>query len=307
MGAVPRLSLLALVATAAGLLCSVPPAGAAGTRGVDAAVYAGVGSWVDIFATSARRDPDAVVRSLHARGVHTLYLETSNDSQSQPIVHPSVVGRFLDDAHAAGIGVVAWYLPGFTSPARDLARALAAIRYRSPGGQRFDSFALDIESSTVRSVPLRNERLLSLSRELRHAVGASYPLGAIIPSPVGMWLHPKYWPGFPYQQLGAIYDAFVPMAYFSYHTKTETGAYTYTRNVIDAIRVESGRQDVPIQLIGGIADAISRTALDGFARAAADCGVDGISLYAYLETSASEWQRLAAVPLGVRRPAATQC
>jgi hypothetical protein len=306
MGSVPRLSLLALAGLALGVLCIAPSAGAH-ARESDAVAYSGVGSWVDIFATAARREPAAVVRSLTAHGVHTLYLETSNATQRQPIVHPAVVGSFLDAAHAAGIDVVAWYLPALTTPARDLARAMAAIRYRSPGGQRFDSFALDIESSAVRSVPLRNERLVSLSRALRSAVGGSYPLGAIIPSPVGMWLHPKYWPDFPYAQLGALYDAFVPMAYFSYHTTTERGAYAYTREVIAAIRVESGRRNVPIQLIGGIADAIGSAGLDGFARAAADCGVDGISLYAYLQTSADEWQRLRTVPLGVRRLPASRC
>jgi len=301
---VPRLSLCAVVGVAVGLVCVAPPAGA---RPADAAVYSGVGSWVDIFATAARRDPEDVVRSLSLHGVRTLYLETSNATQREAIVHPLVVGQFLDYAHALGIDVVAWYLPSLASPSRDLARALAAIRYRSPLGQRFDSFALDIESSDVRSVALRNERLLSLSRSIRLAVGPSYPLGAIIPSPVGMWLHPKYWPDFPYEQLGALYDAFVPMAYFSYHVHTQAGAYAYTRNVVHAIRVETGRRDVPIQLIGGIADAIGSGAMSGFARAAADCGVSGISLYAYLETNASEWRRLAGVPLGARRLPASKC
>src|SRR5436190_4166541 len=106
--------------------------------------------------------------------------------------------------------------------------------------------------------------------------------------------HPGYWPGFPYAGLAGVFDAFVPMAYFSYYTNTAKGAYDYATHVVSAIRDESGRPDLPIQLIGGIADDISANALGGFTRAAAECGVAGISLYAFSETSAPQWTRLAA-------------
>ena len=118
-------------------------------------------------------------------GVRTLYLQTGNYSQRADLVRPSALGRFVDAAHAAGLRVVAWYLPSFLYPAQDTRRALAAIRFRSPTGQRFDAFALDIEASLVRHVPLRNQRLLRLSAQLRAATGPGYALGAIIPSPVG--------------------------------------------------------------------------------------------------------------------------
>jgi hypothetical protein len=294
-GSIASMRVLAVVAAAAALLCLGSSASAVGTG---ASIYGGVGTWVDIFAYTARAHPQAVVASLRAHDVKTLYLETSNYSHDEAIVHPAVVGAFLDAAHAAGINVVAWYLPAFMSPSRDLARSLAAIRFRSRTGQRFDSFALDIESSAVHSVPLRNRRLLDLARAIRHAAGLAYPLGAIIPSPVGMLRHPTYWPGFPYADLGTVFDAFVPMAYFSYYTNTQAGAYAYIRGVVSLIRVETGRADVPIQLIGGIADHMGRGALEGFARAATDCGVAGVSLYAYLETSTPQWLRLAGTRLG---------
>ena len=269
--------------------------------GSEAPVYSGVGTWVDLFASSAWQHPEAVVASLRREGVRTLYLETSNYSQSEAIVDPAAVGRFVDAAHAAGIHAVAWYLPGFVSPVRDLSRALAAVRFRSASGQRFDSFALDIEASLVRSVDVRNARLLSLLRAIRRGAPAGYPIGAIIPSPVGMQRHPRYWPRFPYRGLARIVDAFLPMAYFTHYTDTRGGVYAYVRGVIRTIRARTGDPEVPIHVIGGIADHVDGPGLTGFTQAVAACSVAGVSLYAYLETSAEEWSLLRRIPLA--RPA----
>src|SRR5690348_3389783 len=147
-------------------------------------------------------------------GVRTLYLQTGNYEQRVDLVRRRALGRFVDAAHAAGLRVVAWYLPSFLYPAQDYRRALAAIRFRTASGERFDGFALDIEASLVKGVRLRNHRLLRLSTRLRAAAGPRYALGAIIPSPVGIRRHPAYWPGFPYRPLARVYDVFLPMAYF---------------------------------------------------------------------------------------------
>jgi len=276
-----------------------PPAAAAGSvRPEAASVYGGLGSWVDVFAKRAWRNPGAVVGSLRSHGVATLYLETSNYSQTSDIVDPRAVGAFVDAAHAAGLKVVAWYLPSLAHPAVDRRRAFAAIRFRSASGGSFDSFALDIEASVVRNVQLRNTRLIRLARSLRAGTPSSVPLGAIVPSPVGMRRHPHYWPHFPFAQLAQTFDAFVPMAYFSYHAKTPAAAYAYTRDVVVMIRRESGDRTLPIHLIGGIADRAGISVVNAFLRAAQDCGVAGVSLYAFLETSRTEWSHLQGATLG---------
>jgi hypothetical protein len=154
------------------------PATVAGGR-ASLEVYRGLGTWIDIYDV-AWQHPETAIRRMRARGVETLYLETSNFGRGRMMVFPDGVRRFLDAAHRNSVSVVAWYLPGLRDLTLDVHRSLGAIRYRTRLGNGFDSFALDIESVAVgRPVP-RTRRLLSLSERLRAAVGPGYALGAII-------------------------------------------------------------------------------------------------------------------------------
>jgi hypothetical protein len=234
-------------------------------------------------------------------GVRTLYLQTGNYEQRADLVRPHALGSFIDAAHAAGMRVVAWYLPSFLYPAQDTRRSLAAIRFRSAKGERFDSFALDIEASLVRSVPLRTTRLLQLSARLRSAVGGRYPLGAIIPSPVGIRRHPTYWPRFPYRSLARYYNVLLPMAYATdrhIHGITATRAYDVADIAI--IRTHTGKPHIPIHLIGGLANAMGAGEIAGFMGAVGDCEPLGYSLYAYSVTRPSTWKALATPPAGTQ-------
>lgn len=290
---------MALRLACCGLAAALLVAAATATAAPAGGVYTGLGSWLDIFAGRPWSDPSGLVARAREEGVTTLYLQTSNYSQGVAIVRPFVLGSFVDAAHAAGLKVVAWYLPGFDRPRVDAARALAAIRFRSQTGQRFDGFALDIEASVVRNVRLRNERLLALAQLLRRAAPRPYQLGAIIPSPVGMRRHPHYWPGFPYGALARPFDAFLPMAYFSYYAHTPAAAYVYAHDVIVLLRSQVGTR-FPIHMIGGSSERMPATTLAGFVRAVSQCGVQGVSLYAFPETSAADWATLSATRLGGR-------
>lgn len=265
--------------------------------------YRGLGTWIDLYDDAQWAAPEATVSAIQARGVRTIYLETGNFKQATDLVRPAVLGRFLDTAHAAGIEVVAWYLPSFKNVARDLRRSLAAIEFRSSSGEAFDSFALDIESSDVRSVARRNARLLDLSRRLRTAVGPSYALGAIIPSPRGMEIRPDYWSPFPYAALAELYDVFLPMVYSTYHGDGAGVVILDTTRSMAILRTATGRQDVPIHVIGGIGDGLSRAEARAFARAVAACNPTGFSLYDFSVTKASAWTALTAPP----RPSALSC
>jgi hypothetical protein len=266
------------------------------------AAYRGLGTWVDIYDPTAWKSPEAMVAKMKARGVRTLYLETGNNSQKVDVVHPSLAGRFIDAAHASGMKAVAWYLPSFAAPKKDLRRSLAATNFRTPSGGRFDSFALDIEASVVKNVGLRNSRLLNLSSQIREAVGVDYPLGAIIPSPRGMQLLPTYWPNFPYADLGLTYDVILPMGYFSYRPTDLGGAYGYTVRNVALIRRGTGDPEIPIHIIGGVGDDVSAAQVNAFVRATRDCGVAGASLYDFTTTVAGGWKYLRGVRVRAGAP-----
>ena len=270
-----------------------------------AAVYGGLGSWLDIFADDAWTNPAALVAQAEAAGVRTLYLQTSNYSQRVAIVRPAALGRFVDAAHAAGLRVVAWYLPGFAKPRLDARRALAALHFRSATGHAFDGFALDIEASIVPKVAVRNARLLSLTVLLRAAAPRNYPLGAIIPSPVGIRRHPHYWPGFPYTALARRFDAILPMAYFSYYAHSARAAYAYAHDAMTLLRARTGGRQTLVHMIGGSARNIRPATLAGFVRAVSQCGAQGISQYAFPQTSAADWAVLRTASLG--RAAQSSC
>jgi hypothetical protein len=299
MGAGPgsrRLLLLVAVLTAA----LVVPASGASVSSRRATTYAGLGTWLDIYATASWTHPRQEIAAMARDGVRTLYLQTGNYEQSVDLVRPRALGRFVDAAHEAGLRIVAWYLPSFADTAQDRRRALAALRFRTASGERFDSFALDIEASLVRNVKLRTRRLLRLSARLRSAAGPRYSLGAIIPSPVGMRRHPTYWPGFPYRALARVYDVFLPMAY-----ATDAGvrgiAATRAYDVADVadIRRRTGDPRVRIHLIGGLTDRMGARETAGFMRAVADCSPLGYSLYAFPATSRASWRALTAPRRGL--------
>jgi hypothetical protein len=290
-----RRLVLALAVLAAVL--GAPASGATSSVARNRSAYAGFGTWLDIYATSFWTHPRREIAAMHRYGVRTLYLQTGNYEQSIDLVRPQALGQFIDAAHAVGMRVVAWYLPSFLYPAQDARRALAAVRFRTAKGGRFDSFALDIEASLVRSVPLRSKRLVQLSARLRSAVGHGYTLGAIIPSPVGIHRHPHYWPHFPYRSLARFYDVFLPMAYSTNrHLRGIAATRAYDVADIAIIRSHTGKPHVPIHLIGGLANAMGAKEIAGFMAAVGDCEPLGYSLYAYSVTRQTTWKALAVPP-----------
>ena len=148
-----RRSLALFAAALIALLALGLPAPARADRHVGS--FRGLGTWVDLYDSALRADPEAAVTQMQADGVRTLYLETSSFQATSAIVSPATVSRFLVAAHADGMRVVAWYLPSLGRPALDRWRSLEAIRFRTSDGQGFDAFALDIESTRVHDAALR--------------------------------------------------------------------------------------------------------------------------------------------------------
>jgi len=282
-------ALLAVLAA----VCACAASSGRADEGRDLSAYTGLATWVDLYDPHVLARPESSVAAMAKRGVRTLFLETSNYQMRQDVVRPDRVGRFVEAAHANGLQIVAWYLPSLTNLALEKRRSLAAINFVSLGGESFDSFALDVESSVVRSPSVRNARLLLLSRRIR-AVAPDLPLGAIVPSPRGLQLLPKYWPAFPSAQLARTFDVFLPMGYFTYREHLPAGSASYTSRNLALLRQWTGNPDVPIHAIGGLAQAATPAQVRAFVRAAGAGGAIGASLYDFSTTTARQWRELRA-------------
>ena len=251
--------------------------------------FRGLGVWVDIYDEQAWADPAAAVTDMAARGVRTLFLQTSNAERAGSFVFPDATATFVDAAHDAGIEVVAWYLPAFRDLATDRRRIADAIAFRTSRGDAFDGFGMDIESEVVRDPARRTERLVRLSSEIRDLAGPRYPLGAIVPSPVRLRDDLAYWPGFPWHDLALTYDAILPMTYFTFraHGPAETGAYV--AGCIDQIRTGVGSDAVAIDVIGGLASDATEAETRAFVRVARARAVTGGGWYSWPDTTDAQW------------------
>lgn len=182
-------------------------------------VFRGLGAWVDVFdyeSTSTPLPMAASLDDLRARGVRTLYLQTSRFSAAYDLA-PSA-GRWVDAAHARGLAVVGWYLPGYGDLARDLRRTTAIAAHVTPAGGRFDAVGIDMEAhsgwGTGNEVPrtTMNTRAVEHLRSVRARTSA--PLAAITPQPTATDGAGETWEGFPFAAVGASSDLVLPMSYW---------------------------------------------------------------------------------------------
>jgi len=257
--------------------------------------YEGLASWVDIYEARAWRSPSAAVADMAAHGVRTLFIETGNASEKAALVRPSKLSEFVRAAHAHNMFVVGWYLPNLRAHPKDFNRSMAAITFTTSDGQRFDSFALDIESDAVHSASKRSRAVIALSEKIRRVVGPTYPLGAIIPSPVALSSPNGPWGHFPYSGLARTYDVFLPMGYYTFHVHGASRVYRETRANVRILRSHPGCADVAVHIIGGIAQDTSSAEVRQFVRASNESGCIGASLYSWSGTRPSLWTQLASV------------
>ena len=280
-----------VVAVLVAVLCACG-AGSGHTSGDrDLSAYSALGTWVDLYDPHVLAHPESSVAAMANHGVSTLYLQTSNYQMRSDIVRPDRISRFIEAAHANGMQVVAWYLPSFVNLARDQRRALAALRFKTPDGERFDSFALDIESSIVKPASKRSARLVMLAQRLR-AAAPNIALGAIVPAPVGMQRLPWYWPTFPFAELARDFDVFLPMGYFTYRSHLASFSGAYTQKNIALLRTETGDPALAVHPIGGIAGNASSAQVRTFERAAQSGKAIGASLYDFSGTTPAQWRAL---------------
>ena len=255
--------------------------------GIELRPYRDLGSWIDIYDKDPWKYPQRTVNRAASHGVSTLYIETANYKTKHALFRPKALAKLIDAAHLAGLDVVAWYLPSFKSMKKDMKRSKAAIDFTTDTGGRFDSFALDIESTEVDNISRRNERAIRLSRRIRNYVGQTYAMGAIVPEAGAL-----YWPSFPYAAIAEHYNVFLPMGYFTYRVDGRRAVRRYTRANIDAVRAGVGDDTFPVHAIGGIAGRTGPGEVTAFVKAVKGRSAMGGSLYDLPITIHREWKQL---------------
>lgn len=288
-----RAALAAALVLALGVLAGVA-GGAPKPVTVGPAVFEGLGTWIDVYDGALLRQPESLADRLAARGVRTVYVETANHKIPDDVANARAVGRLVDRLHTLGLAAVAWYLPGFQQPARDLRRALAMVAFRTPQGGGFDGVALDIEALVVRNVGLRTTRMLDLLAQVRAAAGA-LPVAAITYPPRMLERHQSWWPAFPWAEVASQVDAFVPMAYTGSSFPGYDATYGYVARSLRLLRAAVG-PDVLIHAAGGVADRMTADELRAFGDAVRDEGtVSGWSMYDLATMTPAAWKAMAAL------------
>jgi hypothetical protein len=270
--------------------------------GLDA--YRGMGAWIDLYDYVIRTQIDAAATAadLKRRGVRTLYLQTGRWNIPVDIANASAASALIEAAHAQGISVVGWYLPGFADLERDVRASLAVLNFRTPAGQGFDGFAADIEDNRAVGGRLAafNAGVAAYSAKLRREAPPGAVLGAIVPDAKNNLRAPGLWAGFPWPDIAREYDVVMPMAYWSVVkrgcTAATSNAEAYMREVMSLTQGQMGTPK-PLHPIGGIADCTTAREIEEYVNVGLEQGWIGGSIYDVLTTNANPhgegmWQHL---------------
>ena len=239
----------------------------------------GKGMWIYEPEKTEGGDPRAIVAKAKAAGLSHLYVRTGSTWDG------FYAGPFLDKllpvAHEAHLLVYGWDFPRLASWPVDVERAKAAINHRTPGKQRIDGFAADIETRSEGTL-IGGQVAADYGRGLREAVGASFPLIATVPRP-----SPAF--SYPYADVVASFDAVAPMVYWL-NRQPDT-------DVVGALRdlAQYGKPVFPVGQAydgapeGGRAGVPPPEELWRFMRFAQANGAQGVSFWSWQAANARAW------------------
>jgi len=264
---------------------------------VRATTFRGSGVWWDMYdwsPTMTGGRPAVGLGDLDfykANGVQVVYVQTATFRRPETILDPATLKAVVQRAHQLEMRVVGWYLPQFLDVNTDSHR-LAQIAYLG-----VDGIAIDIEALDNPDVSSRNAALIQITQNLRGA-HPNLPLGAITQSPVAMDIVSggTFWPRFPWQTLVRYYDAFLPMAYYTFRTP-ESGyrdAYRYVAESVTRTRANTGVAWLPVHPVGGLAELTSPADMAGMNQAIIDTYAIGGSFYDARTTAWWVWPYLRA-------------
>jgi hypothetical protein len=249
-------------------------------------VPTGKGMWIWLPDQAEGGDPNAIVERAKATGLTHLYVRTG--SSVDGFNGAGFLDALLPAAHAAGIRVIGWDFPYFDDAEADVVRALAAINYTTPSGDRIDGFSPDIETPSE-GVALSPEAVSMYSSALRSDVGPSYLLIATVPRPSAFRIA-----DYPYGTIIEHYDAVAPMVYWINQPPDEEAA-----EAVDYLS-QFGKAVLPIgqaydgALEGGPPGTPTGDEIGAFINAAQAHGAAGVSFWSWQHASPEMWGAIAA-------------
>lgn len=249
-------------------------------------VPSGVGMWIWLPEATAGGDPAAIAASSQAAGFTHLYVRTGSS------VDGFNAAEFLDGilpaAHAAGIRVIGWDFPYLDDPGADVTRALQAISYTTPSGDKLDGFSADIETP-AEGVALSMENAAAYGTALRAAVGPSYLLIATVPRPSAARQGT-----YPYTEVVQSFDAIAPMDYWIDVPPDEVAEQS-----VDFF-APFGKPVLPIGqaydggLEGGPPGTPTYNEVGAFIAASFDSGAKSVSFWSWQHASGDVWDAIKA-------------
>jgi hypothetical protein len=239
----------------------------------------GKGMWIYEPQKTEGGDVAAIVAKAKAAGLSHLYVRTG--SSWDGFYAAPFLDKLLPAAHAADLKVYGWDFPRLISWTDDVTRAKAAVDHRTPGKQRIDGFAADIETRSEGTL-ISAQAAADYGRALREAVGASFPLIATVPRP-----SPAF--SYPYAEVVASFDAVAPMVYWL-NRQPDT-------DVVGALRdlAQYGKPVFPVGQAydgapeGGRAGVPPPEELWRFMRFAQANGAQGVSFWSWQAANAKAW------------------
>jgi hypothetical protein len=294
-------ALAVLVAAGAAVLVLVPTASAGGPS---LGAFRRLGAWVDVFdyaprlqnaGAEPRVTPDSI-SDMAVLGVKTLYVQVANPdgAPANQLTDRAELRALLERAHEQGMAVVPWFLPRLVDLEDDVATMKQIVKLRVDG-KSFDAIGLDLESSEVADIRVRNKRTVEFAKRARELVGESVPLASIVYPAVQLEvLNTTLWPDFPYRGVAPYVDLWMPMSYYTYRDPASglRSAFRYTVDSVDRLRKRLGDPDVPVHLIGGLAEDSTPDDYLDMTRAAQATGALGWSVYDYATTGSWAWPYL---------------
>jgi hypothetical protein len=206
------------------------------------ASIAGKGMWFTNY-FSRHTDPQTLVDAAKAAGITHIYPEVAI-SRNGAFFGQESLDKLLPVAHAAGIKVIAWVYPYLDNVADEITMTQAVFNYRTPGGDKADGIAADIEER------MDAPAVYAYGQVLRQIVGPDYLLVATTYNP-----HAKI--NYPFPEIAASFNVIAPQDYWHSSKSTTyspSDAATLLMGSIYTIRSETGGKQIPIEELGQMYD-----------------------------------------------------